>query len=178
MKPSTKRVSAAKRKAPDATVSIVFCDDFRLELGGKCSIMGVYRGFMSVPDVYPALPKFVVLSQVCSAAEHEGAPCSVTLNYEGRTVSRATFNLGSPDRSPPSIAAGMDRKIFASVPIEIVGFQVKGHSVMEAEFAMDGEVLGREALVFVVTHDGGAQDAQVLEFQGTSTHQRKSRATI
>lgn len=43
----------------------IFCDDVRLEIGGKYSLMGVYSGVMYVSGTFPVrLPKFFVSTAI------------------------------------------------------------------------------------------------------------------
>ncbi len=48
----------------------IFCDDFRMEMGGKYSLMGIYRGTMIINVALPvALPKLCIMATYCEARE-------------------------------------------------------------------------------------------------------------
>lgn len=70
-----------------------YCDDIRQELGGKISLMGIYRADMRVPFFPITLPRFCIVATYCRPYEGEAPRPN---NFEFRVWLPGT----SPDAPP------------------------------------------------------------------------------
>ncbi|MBB2930992.1 DUF6941 family protein [Paraburkholderia silvatlantica] len=82
-----------------------FCDDVRLEVGNKSSLMGVYGGDLQVPSFPYVLPKFAVVTFIRT---HIDKPIS-TLVFEVRDGSDVLVR----HEVPPEELASAQRTILA-----------------------------------------------------------------
>ena len=121
----------------DVSASVLFCDDVRQELGGKMSVMGLYRGYIGIADDVPYLPKLVVLVMLDYARDLQGAATSIRLTDQSTVLAAVEFELGAaPPLAQGAAALGAPDRVYANIPVELVGFQAKHGSQLVVQLAV------------------------------------------
>ncbi|WP_118182103.1 DUF6941 family protein [Paraburkholderia phosphatilytica] len=62
----------------------LFCDDIRMEVGGKSSLMGLYHGELLVPQNPTVLPKLCVVVTVVTGSDNPFKTLSMTIASKDR----------------------------------------------------------------------------------------------
>lgn len=93
---------------PDISGYALFCDDIRMEVGGKASLIGVYNGHMYVNQDFPiTLPKIGI--QITVSQRKELFTPNMTLQI---------FLPGDPDQKP-SIESSFEEKSDGDVAAQV-----------------------------------------------------------
>jgi uncharacterized protein DUF6941 len=75
----------------DRFVSTTFCDDIRLEIGNKISLIGVYQGVLYVPSFPFVLPKLCLLVTVTTKAKNPFKNVAVRILKNDQQVAEHSF---------------------------------------------------------------------------------------
>lgn len=104
----------------------VFCDDFRQEVNGKHSLMGVYGQVMGVSGSPAALPKLVAVTSLSLPASEAGHEVVLQLHDGPNMLAEARLQIAAP---PATAALAADprftRRLNVTVPMELIGFEVR-----------------------------------------------------
>jgi hypothetical protein len=111
----------------ETTGIAIFCDDIRLEIGGKASYMGIYGQDMVIAGTRPALlPKLSIAAHIQIPSEVEAAHLKVAVfrDQDGETEELITVE-GDIER-PEGLAVSQNTFIQAIVHLNAVPFQITG----------------------------------------------------
>ncbi len=145
---------------PQPWITSIFCDDIRQELGGKMSAMGVYHGFIGLPEATGNFHKFCVLTLITAKFSPDPVPVQIR------------FLDGGTDLMPPlTTHVQIDPRIPTksldvapiTVPIEMFNFELRAGMSLCVEVTISGEVI--RGAVMPVIH----VQSQVLT-GGTASH--------
>ena len=122
------------------TALTVFCDDVRLEVGNKPSLMGIYSRDMLVPGQMPIiLPKLVVVTWVVTPIDNpiKHLEISIICPPDRETIVKVTGDRGAEfdlSEMPPDT-----QRLIVQQIIPIAPFLVKSDGFIEVEVEADGE---------------------------------------
>jgi hypothetical protein len=125
-----------------------FCDDVRVEEGGKISIMGLYSSLLgSKGPAGSVLAKLCALLRVAYSPDRAGTGLSVSVLLNDRPLADLHLELpplaSTDDRLPPGAPAG-----FLHVPMEFVPFTPRDADVLRLRVVhVEGEYHGEPLLV-------------------------------
>ncbi len=128
----------------------IFCDDIRLEQGGKISLMGIYQSEMIFHDVsFPvSFPKFAILVMYYEPSDLEPVDLSVHVYFPGDEPGSPTINSSINRKElTPKIAARTDlepdmQSVFnARIPIVIQPLLVKQEGFIKVRIIRAGKTL-------------------------------------
>lgn len=117
----------------------LFCDDVRLELGGKVSLIGVYGPTLIAGHADRPLPKLVAFVSLIYPIEAVGANVSVRVTEDGKPVVETQVPLLKPGpvaqvrADQPAQNAGL-----LGMPIEIQGYVPRHGARLQVHLAVDG----------------------------------------
>lgn len=106
------------------SASVTFCDDVRFEVGGKITIVGVYRGILGLDISATSITKLVALVLLRYPPNLVGLAASIRVMDRGKSLLEAKISLDPSVPMPPELLPGgvpFDC-VYASVPVEIHGF--------------------------------------------------------
>lgn len=132
----------------EARASIVFCDDYREEVHGKFSLMGLYAGYLGLPAPRSELPKLCVVTMFELPRLAQYPKISVSVDWAQQTVS---FDLDTQalTRAPsPPPGAPVDR-IWISVPAQAVLISLEAGQTLSATASFGDTVLAHAQLAVV-----------------------------
>lgn len=121
---------------PPPWIASIFCDDIRHELGGKMSAMGVYHGFIGLPEATGSFHKFCVLTLIIAKFSSDPIPVQIR------------FLDGDTDLMPPlSTQVHIDSRIPTksldiaplTVPIEMFNFELRADMRLCVEVTIGGD---------------------------------------
>jgi len=111
----------------EATGIAIFCDDIRLELGGKASYMGIYGQDMVIAGPKPALlPKFSIAAHIQIPSEVERAHLKVAVYREQAGETEELISMEGDIERPEGLAVGPSTFTQALVHLNAVPFQITG----------------------------------------------------
>ena len=133
---------------PARSLSVIYCDDVRAEIGDKLSFMGVYTGDMTVPEFPFALPKLSVFVEVTTGKDQPFSALRVFLIRDGsiteqmieipaaEVASRMATNNEAMKRAP--LADTYSRHVIA-VHFLLMPFVVPGPTTLQVRALCDDE---------------------------------------
>lgn len=139
----------AKRGSKKPYGAAVFCDDIRVEIGGKFTLVGVYGTAMLVAGEPPyQIPKFGIYVTYFEAVHGDGSPLTIEIYVPGEAANKPThsFDLPSPpEEMEPALAFGEEQQIGAQIPIVLAPFQMPAEGTLEVKMRRGDELvsLGR-----------------------------------
>ena len=112
----------------DFVVTVIFCDDVRFEIGGKITLVGIYRGVMGIAPQVAMLPKVVAMVMLSGPRSDVGTKFNIRLKDRDTILISAIVEF---DQSLQSVGDhpldGLDADIaYANIPIELLGFVPHG----------------------------------------------------
>lgn len=133
----------------DRVVSTIFCDDIRLEVGNKISLIGTYQGFLYVSHFPTILPKLCVLVTIRTPIHTLLKNVSVRILKGDQVlaelpIDKAIFENESPPALPDDPKNHL--QIF-STPIVFTPFVVDGPTILRVRVDADGEELKGPGLI-------------------------------
>jgi len=108
----------------------LFCDDLRLEMGGKLSAMGIYQGIMALPADEFLLPKLVAWTAIELPKAWSGGRVQVRLIDRDQLLTEAQFDI--TDLPPQS------EHIVMNVPLTAMPFSAKVGMVLHISISAPG----------------------------------------
>jgi len=115
----------------------IYCDDIRYEIGGKISLVGMYRATMLVPEVPVVLPKLCVYLSASTPLDRPYKMVRFTLYLDDDVLSEAEMES---DFDPASIAnAGKDLRLVCQTDMEMSPFEIKKECIIRARAIFDDE---------------------------------------
>jgi hypothetical protein len=132
-----------------------FCDDVRMEIGGKMSIMGVYKDFIAIHGERAIAPKLVTLFSVDYDESQVGTEARLQLMERDRELISVTLSL--PPRQPSGLVLPepVANILHLVVPAEFAGLQLEAGMVLRASVVADDQRFDSESL-YVVAAPAGA----------------------
>lgn len=106
------------------SASVMFCDDVRFEVGGKITIVGVYRGILGLDISVMSIPKLVALVILKYPKNLVGLGVSIRVMDRGKSLLQAKISLATSLPMRPELLSGgvaLDC-VYANVPVEIHSF--------------------------------------------------------
>ena len=95
----------------DFVVTVIFCDDVRFEIGGKITLVGIYRGVMGIAPQVAILPKVVAMVMLSGPRSDVGTKFNIRLKDRDTILVSAIVEL---DQSLQSVAdqplGGLDNR--------------------------------------------------------------------
>lgn len=146
--PGTATVAAPEAGEPPATASFTFCDDFRQELNGKHSLMGIYGAMLLLPVPVQVLPKLVAVLHLNAPTALVDQVLTIALHDQGNLVAEVQMALQAP---PPGsqtdrVAALPGFRMNVTAPMEMVGFEAKAGMRLVMSARLGGLVFTSTAL--------------------------------
>jgi hypothetical protein len=128
------------------SISAIYCDDIRSELGGKVSLMGVYSGdmfFRELPGVLPKLCAHVLLRLPFSRPPKQ--QIRISLVMDGKAIAEAVMDevalaatpLPPPDKATPA----KDRTLLLAVNLIVPPMGIPHETKIFLEAIVDGREL-------------------------------------
>jgi len=108
----------------------LFCDDLRLEIGGKLSAMGIYQGIMALPADEILLPKLVAWTAIELPKAWSGGRVQVRLLDRDQLLTEAQFDTSD---LPPD-----GQHIVLNVPLTAMPFSAKVGMVLHVTISAPG----------------------------------------
>lgn len=135
----------AKRVSKKASGFAVFCDDIRVELGGKFTLVGVYGSAMLVAGEPPyQIPKFGIYLTYSEASNDSALPLAVEIYVPGdaRKKPSHVFEIPAPPREMDPISV-MDegRKIEVQIPIVLAPFNIPLDGTLDVRMRRGSEII-------------------------------------
>lgn len=106
-----------KKTAQISSATTLFCDDLRLEQGGKLSAMGIYQGHMALPEPEMLLAKLVAWTAISLAPGWQGGQVRVSLLDQDTLLTEAHFDVPAVSADHPSTTL--------NIPLEMIPFKAK-----------------------------------------------------
>lgn len=103
-------------------VRFTFCDDVRLELGGKVSVIGIARDFIGIPADKVTVGKFVVYTEVDYDRQAIGE--AVRLQIRDRDREILGIDLALPERQQPAPVPELEDQLHLIMPVELAGLEL------------------------------------------------------
>jgi hypothetical protein len=111
----------------ETTGIAIFCDDIRLELGGKTSYMGIYAQDMVIAGPKPAiLPKFSIAAHINIPSDVENAHLKVAVYRDQGDETEELISMEGDIERPDNMIADDNTFIQAIVHLNAVPFQITG----------------------------------------------------
>jgi hypothetical protein len=132
----------------EARASIVFCDDYREEVNGKFSLMGLYSGYLGLPAPRSELPKLCVVTMFELPRLAQYPKISVSVDWAQQTTS-FDLDVQALTRAPaPPPGAPTDR-IWISIPAQGVLIPLEAGQTLSATAHFGNAVLAQAKLAVV-----------------------------
>lgn len=131
------------------SVTFVYCDDYRAELFGKCTLVGLYRGFISIRQEMPFLPKFVCVMLITCPRSLCGQPVKLRFKVDGQTQHEMEQVLPASDPPPEAEAAGLASVDYPTIPFELVNFSFPHGRRLSFEIDINGTTFSSEPLMML-----------------------------
>jgi len=95
--------------APEAFGTTIFCDDVRMEIGGKLTFVGCYSGKMFIHSGFPVVfPKFCLAISYWQERGKVVRPIRVWVFMPGDPEDTPSIEFGIPDQSVEDILADLE----------------------------------------------------------------------
>jgi hypothetical protein len=134
------------------SVSTIFCDDIRLEVGNKISLIGVYSGALIVPEFPVVLPKLCIVVTVVTP--HDEPPRSLAVRLFQNDSPFIEHTVGpeilsqAPSPVDPAFEAEPDHRIgVMAIPIVVSPLKVEQPMLLRVRAIADGRELRAPALM-------------------------------
>jgi hypothetical protein len=119
--------------APNVFGNAIFCEDIRLEMGGKITLVGCYSGEMLIHTEFPfVFPKFCVFVTYWQHRDHVKLPIKFYIFVPGDSEDKPSIEFGiSDEEAAKALAISKDatkksgiEPMFATVtaPVGLVNF--------------------------------------------------------
>ncbi len=155
----------------DVAVFCQYCDDIRLEVGNKVSLMGLYAGEALLPQIPAVLPKLCALVACKAPIDKPFRSLAVAASSRARGIIGTTeIPAGQLESIHEAISArnvlGESWRFYVvNVQLVMSPFPVDEEDILSITVTADGETIdgGRLALrraAHPVREDGGVENAQ------------------
>lgn len=129
-------------------IEIVYCDDIRVEVGGKSSLMGIYLGDLFVNEMPVTLPKLCVWMNVVTPANQPFTKLRMRVMHDGIEL-LDTLDLCDQDRpltfgGDDDLPSTNDSFFAVNMAITLSPFQIDGEGILQVVAETDsGELKSR-----------------------------------
>lgn len=117
-------------------VQFIFCDDHRPEINGKHSLMGVLRGYVSLPARLPFMPRFAAVIEATLPHRLAGAPLCACLKLDGAPLLELKAPFTPAPAHPAATEAGVPDLDFLTFPLELLGHPFPHGGRLQATFTI------------------------------------------
>lgn len=132
----------------EARASIVFCDDYRQEVHGKFSLMGLYSGYLGLPAPKSELPKLCVVTMFELPRLSQYPKISIVVDWAQQTTN-FDLDVHALTQAPaPPPGAPTDR-IWISFPVQGVLIPLEVGQTLSAKACYGEAVLAHTELAVV-----------------------------
>jgi hypothetical protein len=132
------------------SISAIYCDDIRAEVGGKQSYMGVYGAELFLP-VFPfSLPKFCVLTNLMVPFDAPPKAVHIRLLNGDELLAEAKLDedtLPIPPLPPADLESDpIDRELVLHLMFSFAPLQIQAPTRLRLRATVDGEEIKGNAL--------------------------------
>lgn len=138
------------KKNADRYLSVIFCDDIRLEVGNKMSLIGCYQGELMVETAPTALPKLCALIAATTPKDKPYKTLTIRVMKDDAELARLEIpEAGLTEVAQNNIDATATRKSI-STALMFAPFVVDKPSVLRVlATTEEGEMIGPRLLIKV-----------------------------
>lgn len=131
----------------DHHATVIFCDDFRQELGGKFSLMGLYAGYLAIPVEATRLPKFVAVVLADLGRDTPTPQVSIELKFDDQAVEMVAEPDPLSEQVPKGAPVG---RLHVALPLQATNVPViAGTTVFTVAVRVGEELIGKGTLPVV-----------------------------
>ncbi|MCA3715523.1 hypothetical protein [Phenylobacterium sp.] len=158
----------------------IFCDDLREEVGGKFSLMGIYRNILIPSAPLPiSLPHFAAVVHFVEPATEEFKALTIRLYFPGQDENEppaAQVDIAADQNTaPPETDVPLDRQVRSlAIPFRIAPLKLETAGRLRVRIERDGEVILAGTLQILggpqeTTASGGSSSATEKDSDGAAS---------
>lgn len=139
------------------SLSVIFADDLRQEIGGKISIVGMYGPQMIVPAFPITLPKLAVLITAITPSDQPFGKVSLQVLQDDQVL--LSFDVDMSEQKPPEQEVTIpDLEIMEFQVAHVLSpLQIDGPCTLKARLTTESEIIGGRPLVIRATPPNATQ---------------------
>jgi hypothetical protein len=136
-----------------STLTTIYCDDIREEVGGKSSYMGVYAGDLIISAALPVLlPKLCIILQYKENFGESNEPVNIKVFAPGLEEPIVDLNIPMDEGRRIPLATDVpaeDQHLLATVPLVIAPFPLNSEGRIKVRAYRGSEIIKGGALRIV-----------------------------
>lgn len=157
----------------DRFVTVIFCDDIRLEMGNKMSFMGCYQGELFVASAPVVLPKLCVHATVWTPKDKPFHSLTLRILLDDTDLASIEVPVSNPEPAPRVLDETTSRQGI-SAAVAFSPFMIEKPTTLRIMATTEeGEIVGPRLLIKIAQN----QVSPVAENVGAEVTPPKKKAT-